>query len=135
MQASFDGLVLHAEFESVEWVDDGLRNHSSDTTSNELRDIVDFLGVVVTFELCNYTLGSLKYVRGIERRQNASPTSYEPNLTADSGITLIMLIPLPETLSVVLSRCFHKTYQHTDYACRLQPIDPCKHSPAYSPPV
>ncbi|KAK0882938.1 hypothetical protein LTR02_018307, partial [Friedmanniomyces endolithicus] len=49
--AAEDGLALHAEFEGVQWVDDGLGHHACEAASDELRGLRDVTRVVVAFHV------------------------------------------------------------------------------------
>jgi len=65
------------------------------------------------------------YVSDSTCLNTATLASYEPNLMADSGITLITFRPLPRRrISARHIRIWRETYQRKDCACRPPAIIP-----------
>jgi hypothetical protein len=65
------------------------------------------------------------YVSDSTYSNTATLASYEPNLMADSGITLITFRPLPRGhISARRVPSLRETYRHRDCACRPPAIIP-----------
>lgn len=140
--------ALHAEFERVEGVDDGLGGHAREAAGDELGDGGDVFGVVVAFEFGDgafgglggwLSVGSVMRWGGVEWRETCLVRAeldaglghhfYYVDAVACSSESATTGGAPPVT--GIMQRVGNITYQQTSYACRPRPTAPYTPSTSY----